>query len=402
MQPTPALAFRLSLFYGTLFLTVGLLGPYWPMWLESRGMEAGQIGLLMAAGLFTRTIASPAIGALVDRRGDRRRPMVVLAAMSLGAYALFVPARGFWQLMILTVLSAASFTAIMPLGDSLTLLTAAERRIQYGRVRLWGSVAFVAASVVGGAVIERQPMDALLWLINAALAILIGACAVLPDVHVDRSVENAPGRERTVRRLAVHPVFVLFLGAASAIHASHLVYYGFGALHWQRAGLSLDAVGWLWAEGVLAEVVVFACSAVLLRRLTPPRLLALAGLAAAARWIVLSFTADALALILVQSLHGFSFGACHLGAVHFMSRAVHRSASASAQTLYTSVATGLVPGVAMLGVGRLYGALAGAAYLVAAAVASIAVILALLLDRRWTGSELALAPARDPARARAG
>lgn len=38
MEPTHALGLRLSSFHGTLFLTVGLLGPYWPVWLESRGM----------------------------------------------------------------------------------------------------------------------------------------------------------------------------------------------------------------------------------------------------------------------------------------------------------------------------------------------------------------------------
>jgi MFS transporter, PPP family, 3-phenylpropionic acid transporter len=395
MEPTRALAVRLSVFYGTLFLTVGLLGPYWPVWLESREMTPGQIGSLMAAALLSRTIASPAIGALADRSGERRRLMLVLATMSLGAYALFLAARGFWPLMVLTVLAAASFTAIMPLGDSLTLLKSAESRLQYGRIRSWGSLTFIAASVVGGAMIERYPTDILLWLICATLVVLIGACAVLPDVHLDRSAD-VPAGDRTMRRLAMHPVFLLFLGAASAIHASHLVYYGFGALHWQAAGLSLDAVGLLWAEGVLAEVVVFAGSAVMLRRMSPPRLLALAGLAAAVRWTVLSFTTDSLALIVVQSLHGLSFGACHLGAVHFLARAAPRSASASAQALYTAITTGLFPGLAMLGVGRLYSNLAGAAYLVAAAAAVIAVVLAILLDRRWSGNELALAirPAR--------
>jgi PPP family 3-phenylpropionic acid transporter len=390
MTSTRALALRLSAFYGTLFLTVGLLGPYWPVWLESRGMTPDQIGALMAASLLTRTIASPVIGALADRRGDRRRPMLVLAAMSLGVYALFFAARGFWPLLLLTVLAAAAFTAIMPLGDSLTMLRARDSRIHYGRIRSWGSLAFIAASIAGGAVIERHPMDALLWLIDATLALLIGACALVPDVRVDHSVEVQAG-ERGMRRLAVHPVFLLFLIAASAIHASHAVYYAFGALHWQAAGLSLDAVGLLWAEGVLAETVVFAGSAVLLRRMSPPRLLALAGLAAAVRWTVLSATTDPLALIAVQSLHGLTFGACHLGAVHFMARAAPVSVSAGAQALYTSVATGLLPGLAMLGVGRLYGALAGAAYLVAAAVAVVAAALALLLDRRWDGSELALA-----------
>jgi PPP family 3-phenylpropionic acid transporter len=388
MEPARALPLRLSLFYGTLFLTVGLLGPYWPVWLESRGMTPDQIGALMAASLLGRTIANPAIGALADRRGDRRRLMLVLAALSLGAYALFFAARSFWPLLLLTVLAAASFTAIMPLGDSLTLLASANSRIHYGRIRSWGSLTFIAASVAGGAVIERYPIDVLLWLIDGTLAVLLAACALLPDVHVDRPVEvhaGAPG----MRRLAAHPVFLLFLGAASAIHASHSMYYGFGALHWQAAGISLDAVGLLWSEGVLAEILVFASSAALLRRLSPPRLLALAGLAAAVRWTVLSFTTDTLVLLVMQSLHGLTFGACHLGAIHFMARAAPRSASASAQTLYTSVATGLFPGLAMLAVGRLYSALAGAAYLAAAAMGVIAVVLALLLDRRWNGGELA-------------
>jgi PPP family 3-phenylpropionic acid transporter len=300
--------------------------------------------------------------------------------------------------MILTVLTAASVTPIMPLGDSLTLLKSRNSQARYGRIRSWGSLTFIAASIVGGALIERHPTELLLWLINASLAVLIGACAVLPDVHLDRSVEVRASEPR-MRGLALHPMFLLFLGATSAIHASHLVYYGFGALHWQAAGLSLDAVGLLWAEGVVAEIGVFFASAVLLRRMSPPRLIALAGLAAAVRWTVLSFTTDTLALIVVQSLHGLSFGACHLGAIYFMAQAAPRSMSASAQTLYASVATGLLPGLAMLGVGRLYGALAGAAYLVAAAMAVLAVVLAMALDRGWRGGELTLptGPARQHA-----
>lgn len=406
MASTRAMGVRLSVFYGALFLTVGLIGPYWPVWLESRGMGPSQIGLLMAISFLTRTATNPAIGALVDRRGDRRRPMLVLAAMSLGGYALFWPAQGFWPLAALTILAAASFTAIMPLGDSLTLLASREGRLDYGRIRLWGSLSFIVASTIGGAVIERHPTDALLWLLSATLAALVGACAMLPDVRVaggrvaggrvDRPVATVPGGERTLRRLATQPVFLLFLAAASAIHISHLVYYGFGALHWQAAGLSLDTIGLLWAEGVLAEVAVFAGAAALLRRVSPPRLLALAGLAAALRWTVLGLTAEPLALVLVQSLHAFSFGACHLGAMHFIAAAAPRSASAGAQALYSSLATGLLPGIGMLGAGRLYSSLAGAAYLISAAVALIAAVLALILERRWSGGELTLDASLHP------
>lgn len=385
---TRAIAFRLSLFYGTLFLTIGLLVPYWPMWLEGRGMDAIEISLLIAVSYITRTIANPVIGALVDRRAERRRAMLALAAVSLCAYGLFLLAEGFWPLVALTVLSAAAFTPIAPLGDSLTLLTSAEIRLDYGRIRLWGSLTFIIASTLGGAVLARHSADTLVWLVIATLVVVIGVCTMLPDVQPARPAGAAPPRERMLRRLLANRVFLLFLATTSLIHISHLVYYGFGALHWQAAGISLDMVGMLWAEGVLAEIILFATSAAILRRMSPVCLIMLAGLAGVLRWAVLGLTTEPVVLAVVQALHAFTFGACHIGAMHFLDRAVPRSASAGAQAMYASVATGLLPGAAMLFVGRLYSSLAGAAFFAAAAVALIAAILAMVLERCWSGVAL--------------
>ena len=43
------------------------------------------------------------------------------------------------------------------------------------------------------------------------------------------------------------PQFLLFLAATSAVQASHAVYYVFGTLHWQAAGISTGVIGMLWA-----------------------------------------------------------------------------------------------------------------------------------------------------------
>lgn len=62
-EPVPhgssALALRLALAYSALFLWMGLYLPYWPVWLEHRGMSAGQVGILLAVAPWTRVIASP-------------------------------------------------------------------------------------------------------------------------------------------------------------------------------------------------------------------------------------------------------------------------------------------------------------------------------------------------------
>ena len=82
-RPSPGA--RLSLFYWCLFLVIGIHAPFWPVWLQGRGMTAAEIGVLLAAGIWVKVFANPLIGHVVDRRGDRRRPMIVLAGAGLAS-----------------------------------------------------------------------------------------------------------------------------------------------------------------------------------------------------------------------------------------------------------------------------------------------------------------------------
>ncbi|HIJ62886.1 MAG TPA: MFS transporter, partial [Rhodospirillaceae bacterium] len=150
-----------------------------------------------------------------------------------------------------------------------------------------------------------------------------------------------------------------------------MIYYGFATLHWRAAGLSGPLIGALWAEGVIAEVVLFAFGRRVVARLGPRRLLAIAGAAGVLRWSVLGLTSDPWAVAAVQLLHAATFGATHLGAMHFISAAAPAGLSARAQALYASVTVGLAPGLAMLAAGGLYQAMAGQAFLVMGGVAGI-------------------------------
>lgn len=392
---------RLSLFYGMMFLAIGVYLPYWPVWLRDRGMGPTEIGILLAASYITKTLANAIIGARVDRHDDRRRPMILLAAASLCVYAVFLFAGSFWSLLALTVVSAAAFTTLTPLADSLTMLQAAEHGLDYGRIRLWGSLTFIAASALGGFVLERSPSMAILWLLLLFLLLLVGSAVALPDTRRTLRPRDRDAPAVPLRRLLAHPSFLLFLGAASLIQISHMIYYAFGTVHWQKAGLPGDTIGLLWGEGVAAEVILFACSGAVLQRLGPAQLVLLAAAAATLRWAVFGLTTAPLHLALAQVLHAFTFGAGHLGAMHFIARAVPRSLSAGAQGSYSAVAAGLAPGMALLVAGPLYDSLGGDAYFVAAALALGGAVLALLLIRRWDGRALDLTPPPPASPARA-
>ena len=146
--------------------------------------------------------------------------------------------------------------------------------------------------------------------------------------------------------------------------------------------MSEATIGWLWAIGVVAEVVLFAAGGRLVARLGPAGLLALAGAAGILRWSVLAFTTALVPLALVQVLHAFTFGAAHLGAMHFIARIAAPEWAASAQGLYTALSTGLIMGAMMLAAGWLYESAGGLGFLVMAGASLGGLLLAATLPRQ--------------------
>ena len=371
-------AVRLSLFYAAFFVVIGILVPFWPVWLASRGLGTAEIGVLVAVGISVKVIGNPLMAHIADRHGRRRRLIVLLAAGALAAFALFRMAEGFWAILGVTVAFHFFWSAIMPLGENLTLLTTRAEGLDYGRLRLWGSISFIAAAVLVGRTLVEAPEDLVFWLALAAIAATLAVCTLLPDTRPPPAeVPRFPVLEVLADR-----TFLAFLAAATLVQGSHAVYYAFGTLHWRSAGYADDVIGWLWAEGVIAEIVLFAAGAGLARRLGPARLIALGGLGAAVRWTATGLSDDLPVLVTVQALHAFTFGAAHLGAMMYIARNVPPSMSATAQSLYSAVVMGLGIGLATTVSGPLYGAFGGGAYLAMAASGAAGGILAFGLARR--------------------
>lgn len=381
-----SLALRLSFFYAAVFGTVGVSTPFFPVWLSSRGMDAAQIGLLLAVVSWVRVVTTPWLGGVAERMGERRRPMAVLAAVAMAASAAYWFADGFWGYLCVGIVAGVAHAAIMPLGENVTMSTAPAARLDYGHLRLWGSFAFILASAGGGWFLKGRPADVILWLIVSTMALTFVACCLLPEPRLPRT----HARATPVRRLLGNRLFLLFVFSCGLLQASHAVVYGFGTLHWRASGLDDATIGWLWAEGVLAEVVLFALGAKVMGKLGPLRLLLLAGGAGVVRWLVTAVTADLDVLIAIQLLHGFTFGAAHLGAMYFIQRASPPGLSASAQSLYSAVGTGVVMGLALLLAGPLYGAFGGGAFAVMALFSAAGMAGVWVLGRRWKGDAFAV------------
>ena len=377
-------AVRMALFYGVSFLSMGVSVPYWPVWLADRGLSPQQISTVVAAGMILRILANPVVGRLADARGARRSILMVLAWATFGVTALYLGTWSFWSILCVGLLANLIFPALISLTENTGVLAAYQRGYDYGRVRLWGSVAFVGATLGAGALLPHYGPPVVLWLMLAGMGATALLAWLLPEVRSPPTVH----RKGSMARFLRDPVFLLFLAATSLLNASHGVFYTFGALHWGAVGISPTWIGVLWSEGVVAEIALFAFSGRVVGALGPVRMIILGAAAGVLRW-TLTGVSDALPmLMLVQALHALTFGFCHLGAMHFIARAAPPDLTATAQGLYAAIGTGLVVALVTAGAGPLYAAVGGQAYLAMAGLCGLATLAALGLRARWQGGVL--------------
>jgi len=311
---------------------------------------------------------------------------MISAAGGVITFAFFGFAEGFWALFAVNVLASMFFMSLIPLGENLASRASLEHKFDYGRVRLWGSITFILSAYLGGWVLQRTDANAVLWMIIAAMIISFFAGFGLP-VRPKRA--RAPVRF-PVLSLLRNKQFIVFIAASSLLQSSHAVVYVFGTIHWQTANIPDHIIGALWAEGVIAEIILFAFSGTVIRYFNPIKLMWLAAGGGVIRWIILANTTDVYLLFATQWLHGLTFGAAHLAAIHYILRTVPEHMSASAQGLYSGFASGLVMGLMMILSGSLYEAYSGSAFYAMAFLSVVGATIAYWLTRLSRKNSLVL------------
>ena len=283
---------------------------------------------------------------------------------------------GFWPIFVVSTVFTLIYAGVLPLGETIALRTVSPES-GYGRVRLWGSVSYLVAAAVGGAVLEVAAVpsaELIVTMILVCIALMIAGSLAMPEQRGGGAAPTAP-----ILSVLGDRQFRLMVYATTAVHGAHAVFYGFSTLHWLSAGITEWVIGMLWAGGVIAEVILFAWNAPLVRRIGPVGLLGAAAVAGVVRWSVLALTTEVWALALAQCLHALTFGAMHLGAMVFIARTVPAGSSNTAQALFAATTNGLGLGAGLLLAGVLYTAWGAGAYWVCAAVSGLGFVAVLAM-----------------------
>ena len=330
--------------------------------------------------MMLRLVLTPGIAFVADRASAHRQ-MILAACFSALVFlgALMQP----WPVVftiVLIVLAQVATGTIMPMVDTVTMAEVKRRGLDYGRIRLWGSLTFILASYVAGFAVATQGVEAVLGLMIAGMALTAAAAIMLP--RSDPAATSGAPRLTLAEVVALvrDKRFLLFLAVAGAIQASHAVIYVFGVLHWRAQGLSAGYIATLWAIAVLAEIALF-WGGRWVKGIGALELMLIGAGLGLVRWLAMAFDPSPLLLAPLQILHAATFAATHLGSMHWIAARVPAATAGTAQALLSTFTSGIAMAGAMLISGPLFAAWAGRAYLAMVVLCALGLLAGLALRR---------------------
>jgi MFS transporter, PPP family, 3-phenylpropionic acid transporter len=363
---------RLGMFFGAYFALVGIIAPYLPLYFEHRGLTAVQIGLLIALGQAMRMVGPNLWGWLADRSERRLGILRVTSLALVASFALLIFPGGFGIAFVAMLFVNFFQTAQMPIAEALAsaqLRGRADAPARYGRLRVWGSLAFVAVVLLAGPLFDRVGMQAALWVaIGLAVMLMLASFGVLEQ----RSVELAHEQVSVRARLREPRVRWFFASAALMVFA-HGALYAYLSLYLAQLGYSKTAIGVFWVVSVVLEVAFFYTQGRWFARFGVFPLMTFAYAVAAVRFLLIAELATVWwVLAIAQAMHAVTFAVHHSASVLTIQRWFPGRAAARGQALYISMAYGLGGTAGSLVAAWLWSSLGPSWAFVAGSVAALA------------------------------
>ena len=326
-------------FFFLYFAYVGLVSPYASLFFLDRGFSVIEIAVLMSMLQITRIIGPFSWGWLSDYLSNRIgiiRFCACLAALVFTTIYFLHSYIGFfiWMFVLHTILSS-----LMPLGESATVHALFKDNSfdkRYGRLRLWGSIGFIAMVLFAGELFQRKGIELYPLVGTFVLFTLALVTFLLHEPKMER-------RKMVKGELLVvlfNPDVRWFLLSGFFMQFAHAALYVFYSLYLSELGYDKLQIGLFWALGVSAEVIFFYFQSKVLSRVDPEVVLQASFGIGVIRFALMAFLPFTSVLIIAQIMHAGTFAAHHSAATKLLQRWFTGPLQARGQALMATVSYG--------------------------------------------------------------
>lgn len=338
-EPTspPVWLWSLSAAYLFFFMGLGAVFPFLPVHYARLGLTDEQIGFLAAVTTAMSVPMSLVWGALADNLPSERRLLQIVLAGTGAALFLIWHTTSFALLFIVVLLYGALLSAIVPLLDGLTIESVRTfGRSSFGEIRMWGSIGWTLATFSIGKIMEWTFFE-VFFLLGIGFIVLT---LLTTPYHPERG-QRAQASLHDGLRQVLKPPFTYLLTALLLLGIAMNAATNFYSLFLDRMGASETLIGLAWGIASLSEIPVVFYASRLTKRFGADRILGVAFVVFAVRWLIYAVAPSPTVAIAAQVLHGLSFGTFLVGSMGLLAELIPSERRATAQFLYASTVYGV-------------------------------------------------------------
>jgi nucleoside transporter len=320
------------------------------------GFSGTQIGMILGLAGSLGAVLSPFIaGQICDRYFRTEYCLAVLLAS--GGVLKWVTAyqTGYGAWLILSILYSVVYMPTLALTNSLAFTHLENRDQQFPRVRVWGTLGWIAASWVFPMIwlqtdlkwqwlppflagpevpnVTGRLVDALKFsgMISLGYALF---CLALPATPPKKGGVEPLAFARAFRLLKTRSFLVLVI-ASLPISIIHQIYFLQTPNFLPALGLKTSLIGPVMTVGQFAELVVMVALGWMIRSWGFRRVISLGAAAYVVRYAIWSIPDVPLSVAVVsQALHGFCYACFFAGGFIYVDRVAPEDVRHSAQTVF--------------------------------------------------------------------
>jgi len=305
---------RLSSFYFFNCAVLGAILPFWGLYLEKLDFSSQQIGYFVAIILASNIIAPNFWGWLTDRMNNRLAVIQWGTMFSLLSFLMVLFTTNYTLLALIVFVSCFCWQGLNSQFEVITLrFCSMESGSRYGKIRLWGSVGFIASVLILGWLFELISLFNLPILISILLFCMWLSTMFLPKGDVsNQAVVSDDESIDGFWKILLKPAILALFFATFLLKFSHGTYYTFFSIYVVEFGFSSIELGWLWSVAVIAEIGMFFVVHHFIAKFGIRFVFIFSLLAAVLRWALISVASDVLFVIIFsQLLHALTFSSLH-------------------------------------------------------------------------------------------
>lgn len=323
----------LSSFYFWWYAATSVLTAFLPVYLKE-SFTVSETGSLISY-FYVSAMIFPVFGTLIIQKYPIKN-FILISFLLLSAicFALYVPPDYLLYVGIFVLLGGLAHLGLPQMFYLSTYICSSG---DFGRVRLWGSIGFILASICFGFLFNKS-----LFLLPAVL----GGTYLMSLLSVAKiKIPIIPEHANLKIQITKNEVIFIFSSILSMIGTGILINYF--SLFLSEKGYSESEIGYAWAVGVVAEIVMFYYMPYIFKKFEINTIIAISCVASIFRFFLISMIDNKELMYTAQILNGIGYGWLHLGSVE---RIKHFKNPNFGQALYFSLVIGFGMGIGGLGI----------------------------------------------------